>query len=122
MMVGGTELQVLVATRPVDFRKQADTLAAFVQQARGVDPYSGAVYVFRAKRADRVKLLWWGCQAKASPLIETTPTRRTTDSAPACASSSFHSGTLRILEQSCPDQKRPTRRATFRPTGTGGSL
>ena len=59
MMLAGTELQVLVATRPVDFRKQADTLAAFVQQALGVDPYSGAVYVFRAKRADRVKLLWW---------------------------------------------------------------
>ncbi len=59
MMLGGTELLVLVATRPVDFRKQADTLAAFVQQALGADPYSGAVYVFRAKRADRVKLLWW---------------------------------------------------------------
>jgi hypothetical protein len=51
MMLAGTELQVLVATRPVDFRKQADTLAAFVQQALGADPYSGAVYVFRAKRA-----------------------------------------------------------------------
>jgi transposase len=59
MMLAGTELQVLVATRPVDFRKQADTLAALVQQALGADPYSGAVYVFRAKRADRVKLLWW---------------------------------------------------------------
>ena len=54
MMLAGTELQVLVATRPVDFRKQADTLAAFVQQALGADPYSGAVYVFRAKRTDRV--------------------------------------------------------------------
>ena len=59
MMLGGTELLVLVATRPVDFRKQADTLAAFVQQALGADPYSGAVYVFRAKRADRVKLIFW---------------------------------------------------------------
>ena len=59
MIMPGTELQVLVATRPVDFRKQADTLAAFVQEALAADPYSGAVYVFRAKRADRVKLLWW---------------------------------------------------------------
>lgn len=24
------------------------------------DPFSGAVYVFRAKRADRVKLIYWG--------------------------------------------------------------
>jgi transposase len=59
MMLPGTELQVLVATKPVDFRKQTDTLAAFVQEALAADPFSGAVYVFRAKRADRVKLLWW---------------------------------------------------------------
>jgi len=51
--------QILVATKPVDFRKQADSLAALVQEALGADPFSGAVYVFRAKRADRVKLLWW---------------------------------------------------------------
>jgi transposase len=25
----------------------------------GADPFSGAVYVFRAKRADRVKLVYW---------------------------------------------------------------
>ena len=59
MMLAGTELQVLFATRPVDFRKQADTLAALVQEALAANPFSGAVYVFRAKRADRVKLLWW---------------------------------------------------------------
>src|SRR5215467_7842057 len=49
-------------------------------------------------------------------------TRRTTDSALARATSSFHSGTLRILEQRCPNQQRPTRRPTFRPTRTGGKL
>ncbi len=58
-MLPGMELQVLVATRPVDFRKQADTLAALVQERLAANPFSGAVYVFRAKRADRVKLLWW---------------------------------------------------------------
>ena len=44
---------------PVDFRKQADGLAAIVQQALAADPFCGAVYVFRSKRTDRVKLLWW---------------------------------------------------------------
>jgi transposase len=43
--------QILVATKPVDFRKQADSLAALVQEALGADPFSGTVYVFRAKRA-----------------------------------------------------------------------
>jgi transposase len=28
-------------------------------EALGADPFSGTVYVFRAKRADRVKLIWW---------------------------------------------------------------
>jgi len=51
--------QILVATKPVDFRKQADSPAALVQKALGADPFCGTVYVFRAKRADRVKLIWW---------------------------------------------------------------
>lgn len=59
MITAGTDLQVMVATRPVDFRKQADGLAAIVQAALGADPFCGAVYVFRSKRMDRVKLLWW---------------------------------------------------------------
>lgn len=59
MMLAGTDLQVLIATRPVDFRKQADGLAAIVQEALGADPFSGTVYVFRSKRSDRVKLVWW---------------------------------------------------------------
>ena len=59
MMIPGADIKVLVATKPVDFRKQADSLAALVQEALGADPFCGTVYVFRAKRADRVKLLWW---------------------------------------------------------------
>lgn len=51
--------RVLMATRPVDFRKGADSLAALVQSELRLAPFSGVVYVFRAKRADRVKLLYW---------------------------------------------------------------
>jgi hypothetical protein len=39
-----------VATRPVDFRKGAEGLAALVREALGADPFSGTVSVFRAKR------------------------------------------------------------------------
>lgn len=52
-------VRVMVATKPVDFRKGAEGLAALVREAMGADPFSGAVYVFRAKRADRVKLIFW---------------------------------------------------------------
>jgi transposase len=50
-------LRVLVATRPVDFRRGADGLARTVQSILQQDPFSGTVFVFRSKRADRVKLL-----------------------------------------------------------------
>ncbi len=52
-------VRVLVATKPVDFRKGADGLAALVCDTLGADPFSGTVYVFRAKRTDRVKLVFW---------------------------------------------------------------
>ena len=59
-MIGPTgTVRVMVAARPVDFRKGAEGLAALVREALGDDPFSGAVYVFRARRADRVKLLYW---------------------------------------------------------------
>jgi transposase len=59
-MIGPTgSVRVLVATKPVDFRKGAEGLAALVRETMGADPFSGAVYVFRAKRADRVKLIFW---------------------------------------------------------------
>ncbi len=52
-------VRVMMATRPVDFRKGVDGLAALVRDTMGADPFSGTVYVFRAKRADRVKLVFW---------------------------------------------------------------
>jgi transposase len=52
-------VRVLVATTPVDFRKGAEGLAALVRETMNADPFSGAVYVFRAKRADRIKLIYW---------------------------------------------------------------
>ena len=59
-MIGPSgSVRVMMATRPVDFRKGVDGLAALVREAMGADPFSGAVYVFRAKRADRVKLVFW---------------------------------------------------------------
>jgi transposase len=52
-------MRVLVATRPVDFRKGGEGLAALVREALGEDPFSGTIFVFRCKRADRVKILAW---------------------------------------------------------------
>ena len=52
-------MRVYVASKPVDFRKGMDGLAAVVEHELGRDPYSGALFVFRAKRAERVKIVYW---------------------------------------------------------------
>ena len=44
--------RVLLATKPVDFRKGAHGLAALAAEVLREDPFSGAVLVFRSKRAD----------------------------------------------------------------------
>jgi transposase len=49
----------MVATKPVDFRKGAEGLAALVREDMQADPFCGAIYVFRAKRPDRIKLIFW---------------------------------------------------------------
>jgi transposase len=59
MIVPASNVRVLVATKPVDFRKGADGLAALVQESLSADPFCGTIYVFRSKRANRVKLLCW---------------------------------------------------------------
>jgi transposase len=51
--------RILLATKPVDFRKGAHSLAALAAEALGADPFSGAVLVFRSRRADRIKILVW---------------------------------------------------------------
>ena len=50
-------VRILLATRPVDFRKGMDGLAALVQQALRADPFAGEVFIFRPRRGDRVKIL-----------------------------------------------------------------
>jgi transposase len=50
-------VRILLATRPVDFRKGMGGLAALVQQALRADPFAGEIFIFRPRRGDRVKIL-----------------------------------------------------------------
>ena len=59
MLIPPGPIRVLVATKPVDFRKGMDGLAALVQEQLKADPFSGVIFCFRAKRADKVKLIFW---------------------------------------------------------------
>jgi len=51
--------RVFLCTLPTDMRKSFDTLAALVQLHLGQDALSGDLFVFRSRRGDRIKLLYW---------------------------------------------------------------
>lgn len=51
--------KIYVANSPVDFRKGMDGLAAIVVNEFDLDPFDGAIFVFRSKRADRLKIIVW---------------------------------------------------------------
>jgi transposase len=52
-------VRVFVCVRPSDMRRSFDSLAFMVEDVVRQDPLSGHLFVFRNKRADRVKILYW---------------------------------------------------------------
>ena len=52
-------VRVLVWSSPVDFRKGLDGLSAYVQLTLKADPFAGDLFVFRSRRADRIKVLMY---------------------------------------------------------------
>ena len=51
--------RVFVATQPADLRRGFDGLAALVRDFLKGDPLSGHLFVFRNRRGDLLKILWW---------------------------------------------------------------
>ncbi|MBA4191970.1 MAG: IS66 family insertion sequence hypothetical protein [Planctomycetaceae bacterium] len=56
LLPGGS---ILVAVEPVDGRKGIDSLAGVVRSVLKGDPLSGDLFVFRTRRADKLKILAW---------------------------------------------------------------
>lgn len=67
-----SQMRVLVAVEPVDFRRGIDGLAALCRQVLREDPMSGCVFVFRNRRGTSMKVLaydgqgFWLCQKRLS--------------------------------------------------------
>ena len=51
--------KVFVCSRPTDMRCGFDTLAEQVRRFLAEDPLSGHLFVFRSRKGDRVKVLYW---------------------------------------------------------------
>ena len=66
------QMRLLVAVEHVDFRKGIDGLVGVCRQALKLDPFSGAVFVFRNRRQTALKILiydgqgFWLCQKRLS--------------------------------------------------------
>ncbi len=52
-------VNIFLCLAPTDMRKSFDSLSALVRESLHLDPLSGHLFVFRSKRGDRVKLLYW---------------------------------------------------------------
>lgn len=59
MIFPSNRVRIVVATKPIDFRKCHDSLASMVKNELLKDPFTGTVFVFRARKTDRLKLLYW---------------------------------------------------------------
>lgn len=62
MISAPSHARILVATKPVDFRKGLPGLSALVETVLQENPFAGDVFIFRSKRADRVKILVWDAE------------------------------------------------------------
>lgn len=65
MLSIGGQVKVFLAAQPTDMRKSFDSLAALVSEVLRQDPLSGHLFVFRSKRGDRVKILYWNTHGYA---------------------------------------------------------
>jgi transposase len=55
-------VRVFLAMGPTDMRKGFDGLSVLTQEVLRQDPFSGALFVFRGKRGDLIKVLYWDGQ------------------------------------------------------------
>jgi transposase len=52
-------VRIFLCTQPADMRRSFDGLAQMVREFLRADPLCGHLFVFRSKRGDKVKLLYW---------------------------------------------------------------
>ena len=53
------QVKIFVALEAVDMRRGFDGLSALVQETLEQDPLSGHLFLFRNRRRDRIKILFW---------------------------------------------------------------
>jgi len=59
MLTMPPSVRVYIAAQPTDLRKSFDGLSGLVAQTFGQDPLCGHLFVFRNRRGDQVRVLFW---------------------------------------------------------------
>ena len=54
--------RIWLAAGVTDMRRGFNTLAAQAEKVLEEDPYSGHLFVFRGRRGDLLKIIWWDSQ------------------------------------------------------------
>lgn len=58
-MIAPNNTRIFLCTDDTDMRKSFSALSGVVRSQMNLDPLSGYLFVFKNKRADRIKLLYW---------------------------------------------------------------
>jgi transposase len=59
-MIGGTgNTRIFLCTQDTDMRKSFDSLRGVIRSAMHLDPLSGGLFLFKNKRGDRIKVVYW---------------------------------------------------------------
>lgn len=59
MLTLSPSIRIFLCLQPADMRKSLDGLSALAREQVGEDPLSGHLFIFRNRRGDRIKVLYW---------------------------------------------------------------
>jgi len=58
-LLGSQFNRIFLCTEDTDMRKSFDSLRGVIRSAMHLDPMTGYLFVFKNKRADRIKVIYW---------------------------------------------------------------
>lgn len=65
-MIGNTgSTRIFLCTQDTDMRKSFDSLRGIIRSAMHLDPLSGGLFLFKNKRGDRIKCVYWDSDGMA---------------------------------------------------------
>jgi transposase len=59
LISGASQTRIFLCTQDTDMRKSFDSLRGIIRSAMHLDPLSGYLFVFKNKRGDRIKCVFW---------------------------------------------------------------